>query len=43
MKKFSLSERNFFVPVRHFEVVFSSFILVKKFRYDFFLILGWFR
>ena len=42
MKKFSLSERNFFVHVRHFEAVFS-FIFGKRFGYDFALILGWFR
>ena len=43
MKKFSLSERNFFVHVRHFKAVLFSFILVKRFGYDFVLILGWFR
>ena len=43
MKKFSLSERNFFVHVRHFKAVFFSFILVKRLCYDFVLILGWFR
>ena len=42
VKKFSLSERNFFVHVWHFKAVFS-FILVKRFGYDFFLILGWFQ
>ena len=42
MKKFSLSERNFFVHVRQFKAVFS-FILVKRFGYDFVLILGCFR
>ena len=42
MKKFSLSERNFFVHVRHFKAVFS-FILVKRFGFDFVLILGWFQ
>ena len=36
MKKFSLRERNFFVHVRYFEAVFS-FILTKRFGYDFFL------
>ena len=42
MKKFSLSEQNFFVHVRHFQAVFS-FILVKRFGNDFDLVLGWFR
>ena len=42
MKKFSLNERNFFVHVRHFKAVFFSFLLVKRFGYDFVLILGWF-
>ena len=39
MKKFSLSERNFFVHVRHFKAVFFIF-LVNMFGYDFVLILG---
>ena len=43
MKKFSLSQRNFFVHVRPFEALFFSFILAKRFGYDFVLILGWFR
>ena len=42
MKKFSLSERNFFVHVRHFKGIFFIF-LVKRFGYDIVLILGWFR
>ena len=33
---------NFFVHVRHFKAVFF-FILVKRFGYDFVLILGWYR
>ena len=41
MKKFSLSERKFFVHLRHFKATFS-FILVKRFDYDFVSILGWF-
>ena len=43
MKKFSLSEQNFFIHVRHFKAFFFSFILVKRFGYDFVLILDWFR
>ena len=31
------------VHVRHFKAVFFSFILVKRFNYDFVLILGWLR
>ena len=42
VKKFSLSEQNFFVHVLYFKAVFS-FILVKRFGYDFVLNLGWFR
>ena len=38
MKKFYPSERNFIVHVRHFEAVFFSFTLVKRFGYDFVLI-----
>ena len=36
MKKFSQSERNFFVHVRHFKAVFFSFILVKRLGYGLF-------
>ena len=42
VKKFSLSERNFFVHVRHFKAVFFIF-LIKRFGYDFVLILDLFR
>ena len=35
MKKFSLSERNFFVHVRHFKAFFSIIFSVKRFGYDF--------
>ena len=35
VKKFSLSERNFLVHVRHFKAVYFSFILVKRIGYDF--------
>ena len=38
MEKNSVSERIFFVHVRHFKAGF----LVKRFGYDFVLILGWF-
>ena len=38
-KNFS-KRAKFFVHVRHFEAVFFSFILVKRFGYDFVLILG---
>ena len=37
------SKRANFVHVRQFKAVFFSFILVKRFGYDFVLILRWFR
>ena len=42
MKKFSLSERNFFVHVRLLKAVFLQFILFMRFDYDIVLDLGCF-
>ena len=40
MKKFSLSERNFFVHVRLLKAVFLKLFLFLRFDYDFVLDLG---
>ena len=41
MKKFSLSERNFFVHVRHLKAVFLQLLIFLRFDYDV-LVLGLF-
>ena len=42
MKKFSLSERNFFVHVRLLKAVFLQLLIVMRFDYDIVLVLGLF-
>ena len=42
MKKFSLSERNFFVHVRLLKAVFLQLLMVMRFDYDIALVLGLF-
>ena len=39
MKKFSLSERNFFVHVRLLKAVFLQFLMVMRLDYDIVLVL----
>ena len=43
VKKFSLSERNFFVHVRLLKAVFLQLLMVIRFDYDIVLVLGLFR
>ena len=43
VKKFSLSERNFFVHVRLLKAVFLQLLMVMRFYYDIVLVLGLFR
>ena len=42
MKKFSLSERNFFVHVRFLNAVFLQLLIVVRFGFDIVLVLGLF-
>ena len=42
MKKFSLSERNFFVHLRLLKAVFLQLLMVMRFDYDIVLVLGLF-
>ena len=42
MKRFSLSEQNFFVHVRLLKAIFLQLLMVMRFDYDISLVLGLF-